>query len=564
MHFGAPLLPLVADLYRRQVASGFNRTADRYQLPVRIEFLDCNGYLYNSNPPVDLPPEGVQKMLNWLGRVAPAFFNVVQGQVAKGMTAKYMVHVEPIMATLETQWEQNWRPELQQHLAFWHDFDLAGASLSELLAHLDESLQRIERLWALHFEILVPAAIAFSQFVDEYRQLLDSKDQLTGDSFTVFTLLQGMSHSYLQADQALWQLGRQARTMPIVRQTLAQNSAAAVIPLLANHAEGQIFLAELRVWLDKYGQRGYRADGLSEESWLDDPTPVIHTIQESLALPDQDLSVELQAQAADREQRIAQARQRLQSQPATSSTAALARFDSQLKAAQLGEFLLTEHNFWIDQQAMYRLRLLFLEVGRRCVEAGLLNNAQDIFYLTLDELFATAQSGDTLPRQSLVAERKAQLEYFGTLTAPDALGRMPWLAPPDEPFVRAMSRLFGNSLLPTHKPTRTSSPVVRGQAASPGKVRARARLIRSLEEAERLETGEILVTVATMPPWTPLLAIAGGVVTDVGGILSHAAIIAREYGIPAVVATQVATEIIQDGQLVEVDGSSGVVYILGE
>jgi pyruvate,water dikinase len=302
---------------------------------------------------------------------------------------------------------------------------------------------------------------------------------------------------------------------------------------------------------------------LSEESWIDDPTPVIYHLQESLSLPDKDLVAEIQAQAADREQRITQARQRLLGQPATSSTTALARFDRQLKMAQVGEFLLTEHNFWIDQQAMYRLRLVFLEVGRRYVQASLLDEAQDGFYLTLDELLATAESGAT-PRQALVKERKTHLAHFYTLTPPDALGTMPWMVPPDEPFVRAMSRLFGAPLVPTHTPQRTSAPVLRGQAASPGKVRGRARVLRTLEEAERLQHGDILVTMATMPPWTPLLSIAGGVVTDVGGILSHAAIIAREVGIPAVVATRIATESIQDGQWLEVDGSVGIVYLLSE
>jgi pyruvate,water dikinase len=162
----------------------------------------------------------------------------------------------------------------------------------------------------------------------------------------------------------------------------------------------------------------------------------------------------------------------------------------------------------------------------------------------------------------LIAERKTQLEHFRTLKPPDALGTMPWLLPPDEPFVRAISRIFGTPLAPTYGPQSGPSPLLRGQAASPGKVRAQARVIRSLEEAGRLQKGEILVTMATMPPWTPLLAIAGGIVTDVGGILSHAAVIAREYGIPAVVATEVATQRIQDGQLLEVDGSAGIVHIL--
>jgi pyruvate,water dikinase len=371
-----------------------------------------------------------------------------------------------------------------------------------------------------------------------------------------------VSNSFIQADQALWQLSRQARTMPVVRQTLEQHPAAEIMPLLASHPEGQIFLAELHVWLNRYGERGHKFNGLAEISWREDPTPVIHNLRETLTWPDQDLQAEIQAQLACREQLIAQARQRLQSRPASQMGELAARFDTQLKAAQSGEFLLTEHNFWIDQQAMYRLRCVFLEVGRRFVEAGHLHQPEEIFYLFLDELAATAQSTNTVFHHTVVDERKAQLMHFRTLTPPDALGTMPLMAPPDEPFVRAMSRLFGSPLIPTTMPPRIPSSVLRGQAASPGKIRGHARVIRSLDEAERLHAGDILVTAATMPPWTPLLAIAGAVVTDSGGILSHAAIVAREYNIPAVVATRLATQIIQEGQLLEVDGSTGVVYIL--
>src|SRR4051794_10528076 len=78
MHFGGPVLPLVADVYRCQVASGFNRTAERLHFPVRIAFLSLNGYLYTSNPNIDLPPELVQKALSRLGQVAPSLFNKVQ------------------------------------------------------------------------------------------------------------------------------------------------------------------------------------------------------------------------------------------------------------------------------------------------------------------------------------------------------------------------------------------------------------------------------------------------------------------------------------------------------
>ena len=105
--------------------------------------------------------------------------------------------------------------------------------------------------------------------------------------------------------------------------------------------------------------------------------------------------------------------------------------------------------------------------------------------------------------------------------------------------------------------------MINGNAASAGQVTATARVILSLDDAERLGHGDVLVCPSTMPPWTPLFAIASGVVTDHGGVLSHTAIVAREYAIPAVVGTKVGTSLIRDGQKITVDGSAGTVRLEG-
>jgi pyruvate,water dikinase len=107
----------------------------------------------------------------------------------------------------------------------------------------------------------------------------------------------------------------------------------------------------------------------------------------------------------------------------------------------------------------------------------------------------------------------------------------------------------------------TDPDVLAGNAGSPGVARGPARVIRSITEAVKLQPGDVLVAETTAPPWTPLFALAAAVVTDTGGILSHCAIVAREYAIPAVVGTGLATTTIQDGQLVEVDGNAGLVRL---
>jgi pyruvate,water dikinase len=149
------------------------------------------------------------------------------------------------------------------------------------------------------------------------------------------------------------------------------------------------------------------------------------------------------------------------------------------------------------------------------------------------------------------------LVIAGTLDAPLFLGDTPPAAPElNNPIVRGTARFWGVPVEQSEDPSE-----LRGMAGSKGRVTGIARVARSLDEAGALQPGEILVAVTTMPPWTPLFGIAGGVVTESGGPLSHCAIVAREYGIPAVVGTAGATRRIMTGQRITVDGSSGSVTL---
>jgi pyruvate,water dikinase len=276
-------------------------------------------------------------------------------------------------------------------------------------------------------------------------------------------------------------------------------------------------------------------------------------LREYAAQPDRDLAGEQRERARERERLVADVRHRLQDYPA-----ALARqFDSYLKAAQEASVLHGDHNIWIDQRAMYQIRRVPLEFGRRFSEAGVIGNADDVFHLTLEELRQTASALPALDRRQLVRSRQAEIEHFRSVTPPPALGTMPAGPQPDTPLGRALDQYFGVPVMSGPDPQ-----TLRGHPASAGTVRGPARVVRSLSEAHRVRVGDILVAVATMPAWTTLFATVAAVVTDVGGLTSHCAVVAREYGIPAVVGTTLATSVVRDGQLLEVDGQAGTVRIL--
>jgi hypothetical protein len=173
------------------------------------------------------------------------------------------------MAQLGDLWATEFLPEIRQHLAFWDALDLSAASLPALLAHLDETIARFERLWEIHALVTVPAHLAVSVFEDCFRALFSE-----ADSLAAYRLLQGFDNKVLEADRTLWQLSRRAEAEPRVRQVLAEHPAADVLPQLAQSAEGRAFLAELDVYLSSYGQCGDVVD-VAAPSWIEEPAPVV-------------------------------------------------------------------------------------------------------------------------------------------------------------------------------------------------------------------------------------------------------------------------------------------------
>lgn len=232
------------------------------------------------------------------------------------------------------------------------------------------------------------------------------------------------------------------------------------------------------------------------------------------------------------------------------------QFEFLLQAARTGTVLTEDHGYWIDFRSASDMREILLEVGRRLVAADIISDANDFGHLTLAEILAALRglSGDL---HTTVADRRAEMERYRGVDVPFAIGVAPDETPPDDAGGRMMAKFFGARAQASADPA-----VLHGSAGSAGVVRGPVRIVRSWDEADLVQPGDILVAETTSPPWTPLFSTVAAVVTDTGGVLSHCAVVAREYGIPAVVATGSATRTLSDGQIVEVDGSHGIVRII--
>jgi pyruvate,water dikinase len=359
----------------------------------------------------------------------------------------------------------------------------------------------------------------------------------------VGALLQGYENTTASAGLGLAQLAEQARQWPDVARLVRAGDAEG----LAGVAGGPEFLAQLRAYLDEYGWRLETWSSMHLPTWAEDATVPLGLIARYLDDGAADPAAAVARSALDREAARVELEARLEPDVRE-------KVFSKLENVA-GHVSISESRAHWQLTLFGVLRQPILALGRKLTSAGAIAQPDDIFYLEWDEACGVARSpGPTLT--GLVAERRADLERWRRLTPPPFVGAPP---PVDTGPGAIMGRhFFGVGVEPS-----TDDRVVAGIGASKGTVTGRARVIATLADADRLETGDVLVCATTAAPWTPLFAVAGAVVTDTGGVLSHSAICAREYAIPAVVGTQVGTKRIPDGATITVDGEKGTVRIDG-
>jgi len=192
------------------------------------------------------------------------------------------------------------------------------------------------------------------------------------------------------------------------------------------------------------------------------------------------------------------------------------------------------------------LRQAVLRLGEGLHAGGALELAEDVFFLSRTEVEQPA-----IELRDTVQRRRDEWQRQRRLVAPLELGHAPRLL-----------RALLSSAVPGARRTDLAPNVLIGHGASPGRATGRVRIVNSVADFDAFEQGEVLVARATAPAWTPLFERAAAVVTDGGTLAAHASLVAREYGIPAVVGTSDATRRLRTGQVVTVDGSAGTVEIV--
>jgi pyruvate,water dikinase len=343
-------------------------------------------------------------------------------------------------------------------------------------------------------------------------------------------LLGGVETKTTETNQALETLAGQIRSDPVLRDLFDRLQANELQSALAQSQQGQAFLEGFAAFLAEYGHRE-TALTISQGAWKDQPEIVLGILKVLAARRPQEL---------DSYQTWRHSRDELLAHSGLGAGPLRSLF---IKALANGRslFQIREDTHFYATMAQPVVRRVALQLGSRLEQAGVLNPATDIFHLRLDELEtlgdAWPPSEETRARlRALVARRRAKRE---------ALAATPMVDP---------RLLTGESQAQPGEDVLLS-----GSPGSPGLAGGPARIVRDGSEFGKLQPGDVLVAPVTNPAWTPLFLHAVAVVVDTGGSASHAAIVAREYGVPAVMGTITGTQQLTDGQWIQVDGSRGLV-----
>jgi pyruvate, water dikinase len=517
-----------------------------------IDYRIVNGYVYISGNPVTDPEKIAERA---------EFFQKRAGYYYENWTELYGKW-RAKMEALITELGELRVPDLPEYepdgVAFADDRNTA---FYEVLSAYGRALRLCDLMWQHHFEFLLLGYGAYGTFVEFCKgHLPDIPDQ------HVAQMVAGIDVLLFKPDAELRRLARLAIDTGVDQAFTQGRSPEEIDTELSGSEVGRSWLTELEKVKDPWFNMA-TGDGLYHyyRSWNDDPRIPYAALIGHIAALSAGQQIERPTEEIERE------RERLAGEyGALLDAESRQSFDDLLALSRTVFPYVEEHKFFCDYWFLTSWWNKIREFGALLSSHGFLPDKEDVFQLSryevasaLDELVLTwATGGQPLGPshwRPIVARRRELLAKLGDWTPPPALGVTP------EAVTDPMTvMLWGVTTERVQEWARQvdGGAELNGAAASPGVIEGIARVVRSVDEISLVREGEILVCGSTSPAWAPIFSKIKATVTDVGGVMSHAAIVCREYGLPAVVGTGRATSQIHTGQLIRVDGTEGIVRLL--
>src|SRR5438445_4694912 len=413
--------------------------------------------------------------------------------------------------------------------------DMSGNQAAEAWL---EVWRRTKRIWTIHFIVTGSAYPVMEELAQAYEKLIGR------NGAEALAITQGQAPTLQRLEGDLHGLAEATGRWPAVSAALAGGERS--VSNLAGLEGGPEFAHVLDAFLGGHGDIGQENFDLESAAWRDDPAKVLAVLAQRLRSEGEHPDARIARVRARAAETLDRARAHLAERPEE-----LARFEEIVAAAMGAGPLTEEHNYWIDRVSQAHVRRLCLAFGERLVGNGTLASADEIFLLYVPEIASAIRMPK--PHGELVARRRHELARWRRLAAPKTIGAPPTGNGPVTPGV-ALERVSFDYAV-----TQDDRYTLKGVAASAGHARGPARLITGDEDFSKMRSGDVLVCRQSTVSWAPLFTMAAAVVTEIGGSLCHAAVVAREFGVPCVVATGGVLSTLTDGEPLEVDASAGTV-----
>ena len=432
------------------------------------------------------------------------------------------------------RWQREQLPDYLAVIGAWEGRDPAGIPDDELLAGMKSLTLAEARYWLALRSVIDTAKVTDGGF---QRFLVENAPD---GEFISGSFLSGFPSRTLDAEFAMRAIAEGIRSNAALRELVIVTPARRVLAALREQADAGSTCAAIDAYLHDYGRQVFNLDFVTP-ALAEDSEPFAVSLKALVRDPGYDL--------ATRQKEVARIRRR-------NFGAALRSFKGRRRIDFLFAYWTARVNYPAREEALFHMGLawstfrpLALELGRRLVESDTFRHADDVFHVTSEDLALAIDAkanGLARPELGVKAEEQRQLRALRfrmdqPAAIPPTTGKDPW------------STVISNS---------DDETVLRGFAVSPGTVTGVASVVMTPNDFDKMKPGTILVCPLTTPAWTQLFPQAVGLATDIGSILAHGSIVAREYGIPAVLGIGDVTQRVKSGQRVAVDGNRGTVTIL--
>lgn len=537
--------------YSGKVLGQYNTRHLRVPPANGVECRIINGYVYASFVPV--PPEEIEERVPiFMDRAGYYYSNWNEllenwkKKVLDNIDALDAIHFAPL-------------PEISSDELF--KSGLGTDDSSRMMADYDRVMDLFHNIWQYHFEFL---NLGYAAYVDFFTFVKGQFPSLADQ--TIAKMVQGVDSVLFQPDQEMKKLAQRAVDLGLTA-ALQANDVTSVLAAMKDVPNGPKWIAEWEAAKDPWFNFSTGSGLLSSDKrWRDDhniPMGYIRDYAARIAAGEEVMRPTKELQA-ERDRVTAEYRDLMDPE-------AQEMFDQKLGLSRMVFPYVEDHNFYIEHWSMGAFWRKMREMSALLCDAGFWPDEDGMFFLRRAEAreaiwdYINAWATGCEPHgtgiwPNVVAKRRKMLDALLHSSPVPALNNPPESM--NEPFTVMLWGITDEAIKKMADSMNDTGNTLSGMAASPGVVEGIARVLRDPEQLGELQAGEILVATVTAPSWAPIFGKISAAVTDIGGIMSHAAIVCREYGLPAVTGTSFATAKIKTGMRLQVDGNTGSVTIL--